>query len=173
MNKYNAIFFTAMFFIIAFVLATTYYEKATETEFITEDELPEGYILQIRTEDYFENFGKVDSVRISHGPHLIRLGESYITDKGTVIKFLNFSDSGEINLSIDRACHHEEFVVLREPAVEIPGTDFYVSYKDLKRNSIFIRWTADLQKNESITLSSGQTLTFVKFVNSTAMFKLE
>ena len=169
MNKYNAIFFTAMFLIIAFVLATTYYEKTIETELITEDELPEGYILQIRTEDYFEDFGKKDTVRISYGPHRIRLGESYTTDKGTKIKFCGFSNSEEVYLSIN----DEDLITLGGSAAEIPNTDFYISYKDLKRESIYIRWSMDLQKGESVTLSSGQVLTFVEFVNSTAMFKLK
>ncbi|MCK5491019.1 MAG: hypothetical protein KAI67_04190 [Candidatus Pacebacteria bacterium] len=160
MNKKlsNLFKFAALIVILATITVIVLTDETPKL--ITEDELPEGYILQVETED---------SVRISHGPYLIKLGQVYETDKGTEIKFCGISDSEEIYLSVDNG----DLVVLTGSAAEIQNTDFYISYKNLANESISIRWSVDLQKSESIMLSSGQILTFVEFVDSTPMFKLE
>ena len=132
-------------------------------------ELPNGYIVQM-SDGYGDSDNSNDIVRISHGHYRIGLGRVHKTDEGIEIKFCGYSDSGEIYLSVDDG----DICKLAKGSTEnIPGSDYYISYECLEKKFIDITWTADLSKGESITLPSGENLTFLGFDgNMETIFKV-
>ena len=158
----------AAFVVIAVAIVLLPEQKIESTPtLITENELPEGYIVQVKM-GYHNEIDSNDMVRISRGPYRLGIGQSYADDE-VEIKFCGFSESGEIYLSVNNG----NVIEISGSAAIIPNSNYYISYQSLDKKYIDIRWSMDLQKGESVPLSSGQNLTFVEFVDSTAMFKLE